>query len=86
MEVSKQEMELFLLFTDFRLKNFFYKMFLSFDNDTKTGFENRKWNYLNRKWNYCQTPVRVDIGVDVRVDLVFPCHKNKNNNNNKNLT
>ena len=52
MELSKQEMELFLLFPDFRLKNFFYKMFLSFNNDTKTGFENRKWNYPNRKWNY----------------------------------
>ena len=52
MELSKQEMELFLLFPDFRLKNFFHKMFQSFNNDTKTGFENRKWNYTNRKWNY----------------------------------
>merc|ERR1712240_90358 len=58
MELSKQEMELFqepklfLLFPDFRLNNFFYKMFLSFNNDSKTGFENRKWNYPNRKWNY----------------------------------
>ena len=38
---------LFLLFPDFRLKNFFYKMFLSFNNDTKNGFENRKWNYCS---------------------------------------
>ena len=52
MELSKQEMELFLLFPDFRLKNFLYKMFLSFNNDTKTGFENRKCNYPNRKWKY----------------------------------
>ena len=27
-------------------------MFLSFNNDTRTGSENRKWNYPNRKWNY----------------------------------
>ena len=45
-------MELFLLFPDFQLKNFFYKMFQSFNNAIKTGFENRKWNYTNRKWNY----------------------------------
>ena len=30
--LSKQEMELFLLFPDLRLKNFFYKMFLNFIN------------------------------------------------------
>ena len=42
MELFKQEMELYLLFCDFRLKNFFYKMFLGFNNDTKNGFENRK--------------------------------------------
>ena len=52
MELSKQEMELFLLFPDLRLKNFFYKMFLNFTNEFKTGFENRKLNYPNRKWNY----------------------------------
>ena len=44
--------ELFLLFPDLRLKNFFYKMFLNFVNEFKAGFENRKWNYPNRKWNY----------------------------------
>ena len=42
MELFKQEME--FLFSDFQLKNFFYKMFQIFNNDTKTGFENRKWN------------------------------------------
>ena len=52
MELSKQEMELFLLFPDFRLKNFFYKIFLNFINEFQTGFENRKQNYPNRKWNY----------------------------------
>ena len=52
MELSKQEMEFFLLFPDFRLKNFFYKMFLNFINKFKVGFENRKWNHPNRKWNY----------------------------------
>ena len=34
MELSKQEMELFLLFPDLRLKNFFYKMFKSFPNNS----------------------------------------------------
>ena len=42
MELSKQEMELFLLFPDLRLKNFFYEMFLNFINEFKAGFENRK--------------------------------------------
>ena len=27
-------------------------MFLTFTNESKTGFENRKWNDPNRKWNY----------------------------------
>ena len=52
MELSKQEMELFLLFPDLLSKNFFNKMFLAFTNEFKTGFGNRKWNYPNRKWNY----------------------------------
>ena len=52
MNLSKQEMELFLLFTDHWSKNFFYKMFLNFINEFKAGFENRKWNYPNREWNY----------------------------------
>ena len=34
------------------IKNFFYKKFLTFKNESKTGFENRKYNYLNRKWKY----------------------------------
>ena len=42
MELSKQEMELFLLFPDLWLKNFFYKMFLNFINEFKAGFETRK--------------------------------------------
>ena len=44
-------MELFLLLPDLQSKNFFYKKFLTFKNESKTGFENRKWNYPNRKWN-----------------------------------
>ena len=39
MELFKQEMELFFLFSDFQLKNFFYKMFQSFNND-----KIYKWN------------------------------------------
>ena len=45
-------MELFLLFPDLQSKNFFHKMFLTFTNGFKTGFENRKLNYPNRKWIY----------------------------------
>ena len=52
MELFKQEMELFVLFSEFRWKNFFYKMLLTFNNDIKTSFENRKLNYPNRKLNY----------------------------------
>ena len=40
-ELSKQEMELFLLLPDLQSKNFFYKKFLTFQNESKTGFENR---------------------------------------------
>ena len=40
------------IFPDLWSKNFFYKMFLTFTNKSKTGFENRKLNYPNRKWNY----------------------------------
>ena len=52
MELSKQEVELFLLFPDLQAKNLFYKKFLTCKNEFKTGFENRKWNYPNRKQNY----------------------------------
>ena len=38
MELSKQEMELFLLFPDLRLKNFFYRMFPTFNNEFKNFF------------------------------------------------
>ena len=52
MELSKQEMELFLLVPVLESKKKFYIMFLTFDNEFKIGFKNRKWNYPNRKWNY----------------------------------
>ena len=41
-DLSKQEMELFLLLPDLQSKNFFYITFLTFQNESKTGFENRK--------------------------------------------
>ena len=47
MELPKQKMELFLLFSQLWSKNFFYKMFLNFANEFKTGFKNGKLNYLN---------------------------------------
>ena len=52
MELSIQEVELFFLFPDLRSKNFIYKIVLTFTEESKTGFENRKWNYPYRKWNY----------------------------------
>ena len=45
-------MKLFLLLPDLQSKNFFYKKFLTLQNESKTGFGNRKLNYPNRKWNY----------------------------------
>ena len=53
MELSKQEMEIFLLFSDLQSKklfykkflafkkesNFFYKIFLAFENESKTGLK-----------------------------------------------
>jgi hypothetical protein len=52
MELSKQEMELFLPFPVIGSKNFFNKIISIWSNDSKMGFRNRKYNYLNRKWNY----------------------------------
>ena len=40
-------MELFLLLPDLQSKKFFNKKFLSFKNESKTGFENRKYKYPN---------------------------------------
>jgi hypothetical protein len=52
MELSKQEMELFLPFPVITSKNFFDKSIPVWPNDSKLVFRNRKWKYLNRKWNY----------------------------------
>ena len=52
MELSKQEMELFLLLPYLESKNFCDKIFSIFTKEFKTSFRNRKWNYQNRKWNY----------------------------------
>ena len=61
MELTKQEMELFLLLPEIQSKNVFYKMFLTYTSESKTDFENRNWNYFdnaakigfkNRKENY----------------------------------
>jgi hypothetical protein len=52
MELSKQEIDLFLPFPVIELKNVFNKIFLIWSNDFNMVFRNRKWNYLNRKWNY----------------------------------
>ena len=55
MELSKQEMELFLHLPGLRSKNFFYEMFLIRSKGFKINFQNRKQNYPNRKWNYFST-------------------------------
>ena len=52
MELSKQEMEIFLPLPGLWSKNFFYKIFLIWSKGFKMDFPNRKWNYPNRKWNY----------------------------------
>ena len=52
MELSKQEMDLFLPLPGLGSKNIFYKMFLNCSKGFKINFQNRKWNYPNRKWNY----------------------------------
>jgi hypothetical protein len=52
MELSKQEMELFLPFPVIGSKNFLNKSIPIWSNDSNMVFRNRKWNYLNRKWNY----------------------------------
>ena len=52
MELSKQEMELYLPLPGLWSKNFFYKMFLIWSKEFKINFQNRKWNYTNRKWNF----------------------------------
>jgi hypothetical protein len=52
MELSKQEMELFLHFPVIRSKIFFDKSISIWSKDSKLVFRKRKWNYLNRKWNY----------------------------------
>ena len=52
MELSKEEMELFLLFPDIQSENLFYKRFVITSKDSKNGLKNRKCNYPNRKWNY----------------------------------
>ena len=52
MELSQQEMELFLQLLGHQSKNFIYKMFLISSKGSKIDFQNRKWNYPNRKWIY----------------------------------
>ena len=42
MELSKQEMEVFLLLSDLRSKNFYAEMFQTFTNQSITGFRNGK--------------------------------------------
>ena len=52
MELSKQEIDLFLILPGLWSKNFFSKTFLIFTKDINIDFHSRKWNYQNRKWNY----------------------------------
>ena len=53
MELSKQDMELYLLLPDIQSKYFFYIMFLTLTNELQIVFlKNRKLNYSDRKWKY----------------------------------
>ena len=52
MDLSKQEMELFILLSGLLSKNFYYNIFFIITNEIKIDFQNRKGNYTNRKWNY----------------------------------
>ena len=52
MELSKQEMELFIPFPGLWSKNFFYNIFSILTKEFKIVFQNRKWNFPNRKLNY----------------------------------
>ena len=51
-ELSKQEMELFLLLPGLWSKNFSYNNFSISTKEFKICFQNRKSNYPNRKWNH----------------------------------
>ena len=52
MELSKQEMEIFLPLIGLWPKNFFYNIFSILTKEFKICFQNGKWNYPNRNWNY----------------------------------
>ena len=78
MELSKQEMELFLLLSDLQSmelfiqlsdlqsKNIFYKKFIAFKNGSKTGFENRKCVQISVSlapaWNPAQPELSLGQG------------------------
>ena len=68
MELSNQEMELFLLFPDLGSKNFLNKIFTIFTKESKSSFTNKKWNHPNRKWNYFSFP---DLGSKNFFNKIF---------------
>ena len=77
MELSKQEMELFLLFHDFELKNCFNKILTIFTKESKSSFTNRKCNDPNRKWNYFSYIQTLDQKTFLTKNLPF-LQKNPN--------
>ena len=50
MELSKQEIELFLLLPEHQSKNFFYKMFLTFNNKLDRGYSGVFNPFLTCLW------------------------------------
>ena len=52
MELSKQDMKLFLPLPGLQSKNFYYNMIVICSRGFKIYFKNRKQNHPNRKWNY----------------------------------
>ena len=71
LELSKQEMELFLPFSVIVSKNFFYKRSLIWSNHSKIVFRNRKWNHLNRKWNHFSLLQALDQNTSLTKDSLF---------------
>ena len=52
MELSTQEMELFLPLPGLWSKIFFSKTLIIRSKGFKINFQDRIWNYINRKWIY----------------------------------
>ena len=71
MELSIQEVELFVPFSVIVSKILFKKRFLIWSNYSKMVFRNRKWNYRKRKWNHFSFLQSLDQKTSVTKDSSF---------------